>query len=67
MGWILSDESKLRHTNGAKITLVSGTWQKPSEIYPTIPDCINADDQARLIRQGIGYARRSQKPSSTAS
>ncbi|MFL0805236.1 MAG: hypothetical protein K6L81_16100 [Agarilytica sp.] len=64
MGWSLSEGCKLRHTNGAKITLVSGTWQRPQEIYPKIPDFIEADDQARLIRQGIGYARQSLKVNS---
>lgn len=65
MGWTLPESCMLRHTNGAQITLVSGTWQKPVEIYPKMPECLNADDQARLILQGIGYARQSQNVNSS--
>ncbi len=57
MGWSLLEECKLGHSNGARIELVSGTWQRPVEIYPRIPECISADEQAQLIRQGIVFAR----------
>ena len=60
MGWSLLENSKLRHSNGAHIELVSGTWQRPVEIYPRIPECMSADEQAQLIRQGIVFARRHQ-------
>ncbi len=64
MGWIMSEARKLRHTNGAKLTLISGTWQTPGEIYPKLPESITADEQARLIRQGIGFARQAVRSNS---
>ena len=58
MGWSLFEGGSLQHTNGSQITLVSGTWQNPLEINPKMPDCLNAVEQAKLIRQGLIYARQ---------
>ncbi len=61
MGWSLAEERKLRHSNGAHITLLSGTWQIPGEINPQLPESISAVEQAQLIQQGIYFAREVQQ------
>lgn len=57
MSWSIFNNTHLSHTNGAQIHLICGTWQKPVEINPKMPESFDAVEQAKLIKQGLVFAR----------
>jgi hypothetical protein len=57
MKWIFITTNLLTELDtGFSIRLISGTWSSPIEIRPD-KTTVNIDDQARLLRLGLEYAK----------
>ncbi len=60
MAWSMHSRKRVVHKDGHAIELVSGTWRVPYEINPVIRRGTNSVETARLIREGLVFAARSE-------
>ncbi len=57
MNWFFTDYRIIIEENtGFTVRLIAGTWASPEEVQPN-KTSLNANEQARLLRLGLEYAR----------